>query len=155
MSAAPAEVPGGGASGDDAPLEVPPPTMTVRLASATLLLEAFIVFFATIVASRFVAVPGGPSVGAVFAVGGAMAVAFVLAGGVVRRPGGIALGTGLQVLLIALGFLVPSMFFVGALFAALWFWLVSIGRRVDRDRRAWAADLAAGGSGGTGGRASA
>ena len=152
MSAPPSDGAGGaGAAGDDAddaPLEVPPPTMTPRLAATTLLLEAFVVFFATLVASRLLTGPGGPSVGAVFAVGGALTVVFVLATGVVRRPGGLVVGTGLQVVLVALGVLVPVMFLVGAVFAALWFWLVGIGRRIDRDRRAWAADLAAGGTGG-------
>ncbi len=147
----PAEPDGAGPDGGPAPegpLEVPPPTMTPRLAAATLLLESFVVFFATLVASRLLTVPGGPSVGAVFAVGGGLAVVFLLASGVARRPGGVALGTGLQVVLVALGVFVPVMFAVGLLFAGLWFWLVSIGRRVDRDRRRWAADLASGGTGG-------
>ena len=43
---------------------------------------------------------------------------------------------------------VTSMFLVGLLFAGLWAWLVWIGRKVDRDRRRWAAELAAGGRGG-------
>lgn len=140
---------------DEGPLEVPPPTMTPRLASAGLLLEAFVVFFATIVASRFLPDAGRASVVGVFAVGGVLTLLFLLASGVVRRPGGLALGVGLQVLLVVLGVFVPVMFIVGAGFAALWGWLVGIGQRVDRDRRAWAADLAAGGTGRAGGAGSA
>ncbi len=134
----------------EVPLEVPPPTMTARLAAAALLLEAFVVFLATLVATRFVAAPaqpGGPSVTAVLVVGGVLALVFLLASGVVRRPGGVAVGTVLQGVLVALGFVVPAMFVVGLLFAGLWAWLVWIGQRVDRDRRRWAADLAAGGTG--------
>ena len=146
---APAGGPGpDGGAPEEGPLEVPPPTMTARLAAATLLLEAFVVFFATLVASRLITGPGGPSVGAVFAVGGGLALVFLLASGVARRPGGVALGTGLQVVLVSLGFFVTSMFLVGLLFAGLWAWLVWIGRKVDADRRRWAADLASGGTGG-------
>ena len=64
-----------------------------------------------------------------------------------RRPGGVLVGTVLQVLLVATGVFVPAMFGVGAIFALMWFWLVGIGRKVDADRRRWAADLAAGGTG--------
>ena len=151
VAGGPPERPGGagpdGGPAEEAPLEVPPPTMTPRLAAATLLLESFVVFFATIVASRLITTPDGPSVGAVFAVGSGLAVVFLLASGLARRPWGVALGTGLQVVLVSLGFVVTSMFLVGLLFAGLWAWLVWIGRKVDRDRRRWAADLASGGTG--------
>jgi hypothetical protein len=49
-----------------------------------------------------------------------------------------------QVLLVLAGIPLPAMIVVGVGFAALWWWLVSIGRRVDADRRRWAADLAEG-----------
>src|SRR3984893_18891807 len=63
-------------------------------------------------------------------VGGALAVCAVLIGGVVGRPHmGWALwaGTVLQVLVIAAGVVVPAMYFLGVIFAALWvtgIWLV-------------------------------
>ena len=63
-------------------------------------------------------------------IGGALAVCAVLIGGVVGRPGmGWALwaGTGLQALVIAAGVVVPAMYVLGVIFAALWvtgIWLV-------------------------------
>jgi hypothetical protein len=52
-------------------------------------------------------------------------------------------GTAVQVVLIATGVFVPAMFVVGAGFAALWVWLVSVGRRIDADRRRWAREAGA------------
>jgi hypothetical protein len=63
-------------------------------------------------------------------IGGALAVCAVLIGGVVGRPRmGWALwaGTLLQVLVIAAGVVVPAMYILGVIFAALWvtgIWLV-------------------------------
>jgi Protein of unknown function (DUF4233) len=47
-------------------------------------------------------------------------VALVLAAGLVRRPWGIAVGSALQVIFLATGFLIATMFLVGALFIAVW-----------------------------------
>ena len=61
--------------------------------------------------------------GLVGGVGGALAICAVLIGGVVGRPRmGWALlaGTILQVLVIAAGVVVPAMYALGVIFAALW-----------------------------------
>jgi hypothetical protein len=58
---------------------------------------------------------------------------------VVTRPGGIALGWALQIALIASGFVVPSMFFLGAIFAALWWASVHYGRKIDEAKARFAA----------------
>ena len=117
--------------------------MTARLAAVVLLLEAFAVFFATLVASALLPAEGY-SRGWVWGVGLALVVVCVLASGAARRPGGVAVGWVVQVLLVLAGIPLPAMVVVGVGFAALWWWLVSIGRRVDADRRRWAADLAEG-----------
>lgn len=104
------------------------------MAAATLALEAFLVFFATLVAVGLSDLPDR----AVWAAGGALAVACVLAAGVVRRPGGLVIGWVLQALVLATGFWVPAMFVMGGVFVAMWAWLLSVGRRIDRDRAAWA-----------------
>ncbi len=63
-------------------------------------------------------------------IGGGLAVCALLIGAVVGRPGmGWALwaGTLLQVLVIAAGVVVPAMYILGVIFAALWvtgIWLV-------------------------------
>lgn len=131
--------------GDDV-REVPPPTMTVRLMAAALGLEAVVVFFAALTAIGL-SDGTGPSRTALLVGGSVLAVVFVLAAGLVRRPGGVAIGWALQLVLVALGFVVTAMFVVGVLFTLMWLWFLALGRRVDADRRRWAADLAAGGTG--------
>jgi hypothetical protein len=113
--------------------------MTARLAATVLLLEAFAVFFGTLVAAALLPPQGRWSTAQVWAAGGALAVVCLLVSGLVRRPAGIALGWLVQGLLVASGVFVPAMFAVGVVFAALWAWLVAIGRRIDADRRRWAA----------------
>ncbi len=49
-----------------------------------------------------------------------LAVLLVLVGGLLRRPWGIAVGSGMQVLFTATGILIPTMFVVGVIFAAIW-----------------------------------
>ena len=65
-------------------------------------------------------------------IGGALAVCALLIGGVVGRPGmGWALwaGTVLQVLVIAAGVVVPAMYVLGVIFAALWVTGIWLARR--------------------------
>jgi hypothetical protein len=49
-----------------------------------------------------------------------LAVVFVLGAGLTRRPWGIAVGSAMQVALLATGFMIATMFLVGALFIAVW-----------------------------------
>ena len=66
-------------------------------------------------------------------VGGALAICALLIGGVVGRPRkGWALlaGTILQLLVIAFGVIVPAMYALGAIFAALWVTGIWLARRV-------------------------
>ena len=67
-------------------------------------------------------------------VGGALALCALLIGGVVGRPRmGWALwaGTALQVLVIAAGVIVPAMYILGAIFAALWITGIWLARRLQ------------------------
>lgn len=106
--------------------------MRSRLAATCLALEAFLVFFATLVASTLVDLPRST----IWAVGGALVLACLVAVGLVRRPVGLVLGWVLQVLVLATGFWVPAMFFMGGLFVAMWVWLLAIGSRIDREKAA-------------------
>jgi hypothetical protein len=112
--------------------------MTARLSATVLVLEALLVFFLTLVEATLLPRSTGYSTGQVWTAGLVMVVVCVLVAGVVRRPGGLVVGAVLQVLLIATGVFLPVMYGVGVVFAALFAWLVSIGRRIDRDRRRWA-----------------
>jgi hypothetical protein len=49
-----------------------------------------------------------------------LAVVLAVAAGLVRRPWGIAVGSALQVLFLATGVLIATMFLVAALFMAVW-----------------------------------
>ena len=51
---------------------------------------------------------------------------------------GPVVGSFLQVVVVALGFLVPLMFIVGGIFAVLWYFAVRNGSRVDALRKAYA-----------------
>lgn len=124
--------------------------MRNRLAATCLLLEAFVVFFATLAALPLSDLPRST----VWAGGLGLTAACLLAAGVVRRPGGLALGWVLQVLVLATAFWVPAMLFLGAVFVALWVWLLLIGTRIDRDRAAWAAEQRDGDSSDASGAAS-
>jgi hypothetical protein len=55
-----------------------------------------------------------------------------------RRPWGYTVGHLIQVASVALGFLVPAMFFVGGMFALLWVSAFVLGRRIEEDKRRWA-----------------
>jgi hypothetical protein len=65
------------------------------------------------------------------AVGGALAVAGLLIAGLLRYQWAYIAGTLLQVLVIATGFVVPVMFFLGVIFGALWVASIWVGRRVE------------------------
>jgi hypothetical protein len=62
---------------------------------------------------------------------GGLAVMCLVMAGSLRFPWAVAAGSGLQVLIIATGFMVPTMFFLGALFGALWATAIWMGRRTQ------------------------
>ncbi len=100
----------------------------MRGASATLLgLEAIVALLAALTAVTTTDVAPGLA----WAAGGGLAVLCVLAAGLLRKPAGQVLGSVVQVLAIASGFLVPTMFFLGALFAGLWVLALVLGRRIE------------------------
>jgi hypothetical protein len=105
---------------------------TQSLLSIVLALEAILVFFLMMTAFGLDLLP--PAV--VFGAGIALIVVLAAAGRVVSKPWGVWFGHALQVVLIALGFLLPAMFFVGAVFAALWIYCFLAGRRLDRRNEA-------------------
>ncbi len=65
-----------------------------------------------------------------------VAVLCVLVAGMLRRESAYPIGHVLQGGAIALGLLTPLMFFVGGLFAALWFTAYGLGRKIDNERAA-------------------
>ena len=71
-----------------------------------------------------------------------LALVCILTAGALRRPEAYVIGHLIQLGAISLGFLVPVMFFVGAMFAALWFGAFFLGRKIEADKARWAAEAA-------------
>ena len=103
-----------------------------RLAASVLVFESLVVCFAIAVAIQVsdlrpaVAVPAGLG----------LALLCILTSGLLRRPGGYAMGSLVQVLVLATGFVVPAMFVLGAIFAGLWVTALVLGRRIIDVERA-------------------
>ena len=108
------------------------------LCASTLIGEFFVIGFAGLVAMK----DPDLTTATVWTVSGVAMFLCVALCGVVTRPGGIALGWILQVALIASGFVVPTMFFLGAVFAALWWASVHYGRKIDEAKARFAAEAA-------------
>ena len=69
-------------------------------------------------------------------VGLGLAVACLLLAGLLRAEWAYSLGWVIQGAAIGLGFLVPLMFFLGAVFALLWATAYLLGRKIERERAA-------------------
>ncbi|MEV0310300.1 DUF4233 domain-containing protein [Nonomuraea fuscirosea] len=98
-----------------------------RLGASVLGMEAIVAGLITPVAISV----GGIEPGLAVAVGIGLLVLCVVAAGMLKRPVGYVVGSVVQVLAIATGFLVPTMFFLGVIFAALWITAIIVARRVE------------------------
>jgi len=109
------------------------------LGSSVLVIEAIIVFLASLVAAGTGVVA---DMGTSLAVGGGLALLLILGAGLMGRPQGVIVGWVLQAFVLAWGFWVPAMWVVGGIFALLWFYAVRNGSRIDalRAQRAEEAD---------------
>ena len=105
------------------------------LCASTLIGEVFLIGFAGLVAMK----EPDLSMSTVWTVSGIAMLLCVLLCGVITRPGGVQLGWALQIALIASGFIIPTMFFMGAMFAALWWASVHYGRKIDEAKARFAA----------------
>ena len=103
------------------------------IAASVLLFEAIVVMLAIPVAVTVSDVDAGVAV----PVGAALMVLSLAAAGLLRRPFGYALGWAVQVLVVASGFFVPAMFFIGGVFAALWAAAIHYGRKAEVVRAGW------------------
>ncbi|MFB7600621.1 DUF4233 domain-containing protein [Streptomyces sp. NPDC056160] len=112
------------------------------LCSSTLIGEFFVIGFAALVAMK----DPGLSMSTVWTVSGIAMVLCVLLCGVLSRPGGVALGWALQIALVASGLVVPVMYFLGAVFAGLWWASVHFGRKIDEAKARFAERAAEAGS---------
>jgi hypothetical protein len=109
-------------------------SVTESLLSIVLVIEAFVVFFAGLVAFGLkVLEPAFPAWLALPAA--AVLIVVLLATTLVLRfAWGKALGWVLQAGLVALGILLPMMYVIGGGFALLWIFCFTRGRRIDASR---------------------
>ena len=70
------------------------------------------------------------------AIGLGLAVLCLLTAGLLRHEWAYGLGWAIQVAAVALGFVIGIMFFLGAVFAALWATAYLLGRKIERERAA-------------------
>ncbi|WP_309124077.1 DUF4233 domain-containing protein, partial [Arthrobacter sp.] len=106
-------------------------SIKVMFASTVLLLEAFVVLFATLVVFglRSDTIP----IGVILGVGLALSAVLIVACAFLTKPYGMLLGWVLQVLILATGIVEPMMFLVGILFALTWLYGIRTGARLDRE----------------------
>jgi Protein of unknown function (DUF4233) len=101
-----------------------------RLLVTVLSMEAVVVLLAIVPAKQL----GHASGGTAAAVCGAIAIiALVLCGYVGRGRAALYAGSVFQALVIASGALLSAMYILGAIFAALWFTGIWLGRKWERD----------------------
>lgn len=105
--------------------------VTESLLSIVLVLEAAVMFFATLAIRGLSGLPQGLVLGAGFGFLALLVVAALLQ----RYAWGVVLGGVLQVLYVATGLLHPFMFVIGGVFAGLWVWCLVRARRIESSRR--------------------
>jgi hypothetical protein len=97
-----------------------------RMCASILVFEALVVGFAVLVAKDLSDV----STTAVVTVGLAGMAACLLVAGLLRHRWAYAVGSALQVLLLLSGLVVPTMWFLGAVFGALWLTVLYLATRL-------------------------
>ena len=99
------------------------------LASAVLVMESFSIGFALLIAMKDV--DGAPII-----YGAAIAIALLLAPGLLKRRVGWVLGWVLQVAMLGFGLVVNSFLIIGLIFAGLWIAAILVGRKGEAARAA-------------------
>ena len=106
------------------------------MCAAVLCLEAITIGLSTPVMITIADV----AVGTALFVGLGLAVVCLLLAGMLRSSWAYSAGYVVQVAAIGLGFVVPMMFLLGGVFAALWWGADHLGRKIEREKaEAWAA----------------
>lgn len=106
------------------------------MCAGILVLEAIILGLTTPVLITLSEIGTAPAV----VIGIGLALACIVVSGMLRRPWAYGAGWVIQGLAIGLGFVIPTMFFIGALFALLWGTADLLGRKIEREKAAaWAA----------------
>lgn len=116
--------------------------MQRRLCATILFLEAIVLGLTTPVLISVTSVSTGRAV----TIGLGLLVLCLLTAGLLRFRWAYALGWLVQVAALALGFVVTTMLFLGAIFLALWATAYLLGAKIERERAQWEAEAASGGA---------
>jgi Sec-independent protein secretion pathway component TatC len=98
-----------------------------RLCATVLACEAIVIGLAIPVAISIAGADGAQA----GLVGGGLVVCCLVVAGLLRYRWAYVVGTILQILAIATGTVVTAMFFLGAIFGALWITAIWLGRRTE------------------------
>ena len=101
------------------------------MAAAAPVFEGLVVFFAGLVAMQLSSLSRGQALG----LAGGLALACVVTAGLLRSRVGYVVGSVLQVAVIASGVWVTAMFFLGVVFAVLWFVALRVGHELESKRQ--------------------
>ena len=99
------------------------------LGTAVLSMEVMVMGFAVLLASK-------NESSRVLILGGAIALFLIFAAGMLRKRSGWILGSFLQCAMIAYGFVLTPLFFLGTLFGGLWVAAIVVGRKGEAARAA-------------------
>ena len=97
------------------------------LSAAVLAMEAFVMAFAVLLAM-------GEHSGAALSLGSVIAILLLLNAGLMKKKIGWVIGSILQIAMISYGYIVTSMYFMGALFTGLWIAAYVVGRKGEAIR---------------------
>lgn len=112
------------------PRAAAPRSVKRSLASIVLGFETIVIILAALVVFGLGTLPWALALGG----GVALCLALVAVIGLLRFKWAYLIGWILQVIIVATGFLNPVMFFVGALFAAMWTYCMISGTRIDHQK---------------------
>jgi hypothetical protein len=93
-------------------------------------LQAVVLFLVGVTLPSVTDVGAGAGIG----IGLGLAVLCVVGAGLMRRPFGVWLGWAVQVLSLALGFVITAMFALGVVFLVLYAGAYFLGAKIDRER---------------------
>lgn len=99
-------------------------------ATATLTLQALVLFFATLVAHGLADLPRV----AVWSVGMSLAILCILVVGLLRFEWGYWLGWAVQAVILTTALWLPAIAIISIVFIGIWLWGELAGKKIDRER---------------------
>ncbi|MFC5434452.1 DUF4233 domain-containing protein [Microbacterium suwonense] len=109
-----------------------PRTLVQKLGAVVLGFEAIVVFLAGLTVYGLKVLPAGIPDWWGIVGGAALGLAMIVLAGAIARPGAIAVGWVLQVIVLASAVLVPAIALVALVFGGMWGYATIVGARVDR-----------------------